>query len=181
VVAHRNAHTVTGDVFPRHTIAWKIEHKTRLRRVALSLPWYGLGCGAVLRAYRWLVLALIAPAAWGSILFTITIGIALICGLAAAHLANFTLRTWRWRAPLLGAFFGLGESLASLVLTLLGQERMGRSLATLAEWPATLLNVVLTRTVIVSLFALALGAVVVGLRDRADRKSAQAGDATPSA
>jgi hypothetical protein len=168
---------LTGDAFPRHTIAWKIEHQTRLRRVVLSLPWYGLGCGVILRAYRWLVLTALAPAGWGSILITITIGVVLICALATAHLANFTLRTWRWRAPLLGAFFGLGESLASLVLTLLGQERMGRSAATLAEWPATLLNVLLTRTVIVSLFALALGAVVVGLRERADRKSAHAGDA----
>ena len=157
--------------FPRHTIAWQIEHKTTLRRFSLSLPLYGVGCGILLRLYRWGVLALATPEGWGAILVAIAIGVALMCALATGHLANFTLRSWRWRAPALGALIGAGEAIASLVLTLVHQERVGRSLATMAEWPWTALNAVVTRALIVSLFAAALAVVVVGLRKGEEEKS----------
>jgi hypothetical protein len=158
-------------VFPRHTIAWKIEHKTTLRRFSLSLPLYGIACGILIRLYRWGVLALITPEGWGAILITIAVGVVLICALATGHLANFTLRSWRWRAPALGALIGAGEGLASLVLTLVHQERVGRSLATMGELPGTLLNAVVTRALVVSLFAAALAVVVVGLRKGEEERS----------
>ena len=157
--------------FPRHSVAWKLEHKTTLRRVSLSLPLYGLGSGVLIRLYRWGVLALFTPEVWASILVAIAIGVALMCALATGHLANFTLRSWRWRAPALGALMGLGEGIASLVLTLVHQERVGRSLATMAELPGTVLNAVATRALIVSLFAAALAVVVVALRKNEEPKS----------
>jgi hypothetical protein len=156
--------------FPRHSIAWTLEHKTTLRRASLSLPLYGLGCGVLIRLYRWGVLAVVKPEGWTAILVAIAIGVALMCALAAGHLANFTLRSWRWRAPALGALIGAGEGIASLVLTLVNQERVGRSLATVSEWPGTVLNAVVTRALIVSLFAAALAVVVVGLRKNEEPK-----------
>jgi hypothetical protein len=150
--------------FPRHSVAWKLEHKTTLRRFSLSLPLYGIGCGVLIRLYRWGVLALLTPEGWGGILVAIAVGVAIMCALAAGHLANFTLRSWRWRAPALGALIGVGEGIASLVLTLLQQERVGRSLATMADLPGTMLSAVATRALIVSLFAAALAVVVVALR-----------------
>jgi hypothetical protein len=157
--------------FPRHSIAWQLEHKTTLRRVSLSLPVYGLACGVLMRLYRWGVLAFLTPEGWGGILVAIAFGVAIMCALAAGHLANFTLRSWRWRAPALGALIGAGEAIASLVLTLLHQERVGRSLATLAELPGTALNAIVTRALIVSLFAAALAVVVVGLRKGEEERS----------
>ncbi len=157
--------------FPRHSVAWQLEHKTTLRRFSLSLPLYGLGCGVLMRLYRWGVLALLTPDGWGGILVAIAIGVAIMCALAAGHLANFTLRSWRWRAPALGALMGAGEAIASLVLTLVHQERVGRSLATMAEWPGMALNAVVTRALVVSLFAAALAVVVIGLRKNEDVKS----------
>jgi hypothetical protein len=130
----------------------------------LSLPFYGVLVGILARGYRWLVLTVIAPVGLAGVLGTITIGLILLCGLAAVHLANFTLRSWRWRAPLLGAVIGLGEMAASLVLTGFGQERVGRAVATYADWPGSAVSVVASRAVVVSLFALVLAAVVVGLR-----------------
>jgi hypothetical protein len=118
----------------------------------------------VLRLYRWGVLALFTPDGLGSILVAIAVGVVLLCALATGHLANFTLNSWRWRAPALGALIGAGEAAASLVLTLVGQERAGRSFSTMPEWPWAAVNAIATRTVIVSLFALALAAVVAGLR-----------------
>jgi hypothetical protein len=104
------------------------------------------------------------PHELGVILAEVAIGVALMCALTAGHLANFTLRSWRWRAPALGAFMALGESVAALCLTVLHMERLGRVEATLADWPASVFAILLTRVVIVSLFALILSVVVVALR-----------------
>lgn len=164
--------------FPRHSVAWTLEHKTTLRRVSLSLPLYGIGSGVLIRLYRWGALALLTPDGWGAILITIAIGVAMMCALATGHLANFTLRSWRWRAPAFGALIGVGEALTSLVLTLVQQERVGRSLATLGEWPWTAANAIATRALIVSLFALALAAVVVGLRKSEEGRSEERGART---
>jgi hypothetical protein len=150
--------------FPRHSVAWELEHKTRLRRISLWLPGYGIGIGVVVRLYRWGVLSVIAPEGWGAVLGTIAIGVLLICALATGHLMNFSLPSWKWRAPALGAFLALGESAMSLVLTFLHQERLGRALATVADWPSSALNILLTRVLVVSLYALVLAAVVVALR-----------------
>lgn len=150
--------------FPVHTIEWKAEEQTALRRLSLSLPWFGLVSGVVLHAYRWAALSAFLPRELGAILVEVAVGVALMCGLTAAHLANFTLRSWRWRAPALGAFIALGESGASLLLTVLGQERLGRATATFAEWPASVVTILLTRVLVVSMFALILSVVVVALR-----------------
>lgn len=135
-----------------------------MRRVALSLPWFGVTIGVVSRIYRWIVLALLVPRAEGYILLEIAIGVALLCALCATHFANFTLRSWRWRAPALGAFVALGESVMSLALTVAHQERLGHAYATLTDWPSTIMHVLLTRVLVVSVFALVLAAVVAAMR-----------------
>jgi hypothetical protein len=150
--------------FPRHSIAWQLEHKTTWRRVSLSLPWYGFGTGVVLRMYRWFVLALLVPDGWAMLLGLIAGGVVLLCALSAGHLANFTLKSWRWRAPALGVFVALGEAVTSFGLTLVHQERMGRSIATMADWPSAALNALVTRVLIVSVFALVLSIMVLALR-----------------
>jgi hypothetical protein len=150
--------------FPVHTVEWKAEEQTALRRLSLSLPWFGFVSGVALHAYRWAALSAFAPRALGVILVEVALGVALMCALTAGHLANFTLRSWRWRAPALGGFIALGESVTGLLLTLLHQERLGRADATFADWPASVLTTLVTRVLIVSLFALILSVVVVALR-----------------
>ena len=150
--------------FPVHTVEWKAQGQTALRRLTVSLPWYGIVAGVVVHAYRWAALSTFVPRGFGMILVEVSIGVALICALTASHLANFTLRSWRWRAPAFGAFIALGESVLGLVLTLLHQERLGRAEATLGEWPSSVLAILLSRVLIVSLFALVLAVVVVALR-----------------
>jgi hypothetical protein len=156
-------------VFPRESIAWKLEEVTMLRRLSLSLPWYGILVGCVARGYRWLVLVVIAPAGIPAVLTTVAVGVMLLCALAAGHQANFTLGSWRWRAPLLGVFVALGEGLVSIGLTAIGQERIGRAVATFADWPGASSSVLISRVLVISLFAAALAAVVTGLR-RAERE-----------
>jgi hypothetical protein len=150
--------------FPRESIAWHLERVTTLRRLSLSLSFYGVVVGVLARTYRWVALTVIAPTGLAGILGSISVGVVLICGLAALHLANFTLKSWRWRAPALGAVIGVGEMATSLGLTALGQERLGRAVATFADWPGSAVSVVISRTVVVTLFAAVLAAVVVALR-----------------
>jgi len=150
--------------FPRHTQQWAIQELSALRRLSLSLPLFGVGAGVVVRAYRWACLSLISAQAGGVLLVLLVGGLALLCGLVTLHLANFTLRSWRWRAPALGAFIAVGESAASLVLTAMGLEPLGSTLAALSDWPAVALGVLYSRVIVVSLFALALAVVVVVLR-----------------
>ena len=155
--------------FPLHTIEWQAQQQTAWRRFTLSLPWFGFASGVVLHAYRWAALSALVPRQLGVILAEVAIGVALMCALTAGHLANFTLRSWKWRAPALGAFIALGECVTALFLTLLHMERLGRAEATLADWPASVLTILITRVVIVSLFALILSVVVAALRKTVER------------
>jgi hypothetical protein len=155
--------------FPLHTIEWKAQEQTAWRRFTLSLPWFGVASGVALHAYRWGALSTLVPRELSVVLAEVAIGVALLCALTAGHLANYTLRSWRWRAPALGAFIALGESATALVLTMLHLERLGRAEATLADWPASVLTILLTRVVVVSLFALILSVVVAALRKTVER------------
>lgn len=161
--------------FPRHSIAWKIEELTAGRRLVLALPLFATGAGVVLRLYLWAALGAAAAWGWAVVLVVLIAGVAMLCGLATLHLANFTLRAWRWRAPAFGAYVALGEVATSLVLTLLGQERVRGVTATLADWVPTSLTTLVTRVVAVSLYALVLAAVVTALRRTIE--AAQPGDA----
>jgi hypothetical protein len=134
----------------------------------LSLVWVGVSTGVVVRAYRWAVLTLFDSPAWGVLLGTLVAGIVLLCALVTVHLANFTVRSWKWRAPALGACVAAGEAAASLALTVVGQERIGHATATLADWPAMAGGVAVSRVLVVSLYAMVLSAVVILLRKTAD-------------
>ena len=150
--------------FPRKTIEWKAQEQPPLRRLSLALPWYGIAAGVVSHLYRWLVLALFAPRSIGMIFVSLGIGVAIMCALATGHLANFPLRHWKWRAPALGAFIALGECATSLVLTLVHQERLGKDIATLGEWPTGVVTIVWTRVLVICAFALVLAGVVATLQ-----------------
>ena len=155
--------------FPRQSVIWKLEEKTTLQRITLNLAWYGVGIGVVMRLYRWGVLVAIAPESLGAVLGTIGFGVILLCVLVTGHLANRSLKSWPWRVPAIAALITLGESVTSLVLTLLHQERLGRGPATLADWPGSVVSILVSRVLIVFVFALVLSGVVVAIRKAADR------------
>jgi hypothetical protein len=154
--------------FPRQSVIWKLEEKTTLQRITLNLAWYGVAIGVVMRLYRWAVLAVIAPESLGAVLGTIGFGVILMCALVTGHLANRSLKSWPWRVPAIGALVALGESVTSLVLTLVHQERMGRDMATLPDWPGSAVSILLSRVVIVGVFGLVLSGVVVAVRKATD-------------
>jgi hypothetical protein len=149
-----------AEFFPRRRIAWHLEEPSALRRWTLALVPFALLTGLVLRGYRWMVLAVLQPDRPLLLVVAVVAGIAMLGALAAGHLANYPLRSWKWRAPLFGALVAVGESVASLVLTAVGQERSGRAIATWADWFPMTLTILLTRVLVVALFALVLAVVV---------------------
>ncbi len=149
-----------AEFFPRQNIAWRLEEPSALRRLTVAVVPYGLAAGIVLRLYRWAVLTFVQPDAPLALLATLLVAIALLAALTAGHLSNFPLRAWRWRAPAFGALVAAGESLTSLGLTAIGQERVGRSLATFADWLPTTLGLLWSRVLIVVLFAVVLSVMV---------------------
>ena len=160
--------------FPRQTIQWKAHEEPLIRRLSLSLPWYGVASGVVVHLYRWLVLAVFMPRSLTMVLLALGVGIAVMCALATGHLANYTLRHWRWRAPALAVYIAVGEIVTSLVLTLLNQERLGKDIATLADWPSGVLTVLWTRVLVVCVYAFVLAVVVAALqRTTAGKREAE--------
>lgn len=149
-----------AEFFPREHIAWRLEEPSFLRRLTLRLLPYALTVGVALRLYRWAVLTLLAPEGPLLLIVAVVLGTGVLGALTAGHLASFPLLAWKWRAPLFGVCVALGESLTSLLLTLAGQERVGRAAATLADWLPNTLWLLATRVAVVAAFAAVLAVVV---------------------
>jgi hypothetical protein len=145
--------------FPKQTIHWHFEEPTMVRRFSLSLAEVAVLTGVTLRLYRALVQT------HGSVnLFyvggAIAFGLLLLCAMATAHLANYTLKRWLWRAPLFGLVEVAAESLVSLLLIWLHREPNGTTRAEWADWLPLAWNTLWTRELVVCLWALFLAAAV---------------------
>jgi hypothetical protein len=151
--------------FPKHTDLMRVEQPPVLRRLSLSIVEMGLITGVLIRVYRSLVLTHGSSSFWyiGSMM---TIATLFLIGMATAHLANYPLHHWLWRAP---AFVGLeiiGEAAASMALIWLGKEPNGTVRAHSADWPGMMTRALLIRGLIVVIWAPALAAIVQFVRTR---------------
>ena len=84
--------------FPRHTVEWHIEEPRAFRRLSLSLVEMALVTGVLLRVYRSYALT---HRANGWLFFggTLAFGLLFLLFMTSAHLANFPIQRWAWRAP----------------------------------------------------------------------------------
>jgi hypothetical protein len=146
--------------FPRAAVDWRLEEPAALRRLSLSLPVMAVATGVLLRLYRVALLSLDGDPGWVTIAAAVAVGVAFLVGMATLHLGNYPVHRWLWRAPLFGLVAALAEVATSLLLTLVGREPLGSGRAAIADWSAMAVRVVLTRVVIVTLFALVLAGVV---------------------
>jgi hypothetical protein len=145
--------------FPRHTVSWKVEEPAAFRKLTLSVVEMGLITGVVLRLYRALVLTHGANS-WVYFGVTAAFGAMLLFGMSTAHLANFTIRHWLWRAPLFVALEIVGELLTSLALTAVHREPWGSGRATFGDWPPMAADLLIWRAIPVAVFTLILALVV---------------------
>ena len=149
--------------FPRHTVAWKLEEPPAFRKLTLSLVEMGLVTGVLLRLYRSLVITH-GASSWIYFGLTAAFGAVVLFGMCTAHLANFTIRQWVWRAPVFAALEIAGEMLASLALIALHREPWGTGRATFGDWPSMMADLLVWRAIPILVFTLLLAGVVQVVR-----------------
>ena len=103
------------DLFPLHTATMRIEEPKAFRRFSLSLVEMALITGVLVRVYRSLVLTH-GSNEFGYLAATVTLWIVFLVFMATAHLANYPLHHWLWRAPAFAALEVVGEMATSLLL-----------------------------------------------------------------
>jgi hypothetical protein len=149
--------------FPRHTVDWHLEEPAAFRRLSLSLVEMALVTGVVLRLLRAfafthgrasLILSVGAVVLWGVILI----------GMASAHLANFPLQRWAWRAPLFAFVETAGEMITSLLLITLGREPDGTARAHFHDWPSMAARALLQSELTICLWMLLLAGIIILVR-----------------
>jgi hypothetical protein len=145
--------------FPRQTIEWHIEEPRAFRRLSLSLVEMALVTGVLLRVYRSYVLT---RGATGWLLFggALALGVLFLLFMTTAHLANFPLQKWVWRAPLFALIESAGEMATSLLLLWFGREPYGSVRAELHDWPAMAIGTLGIRGSIILVWALLLAGIV---------------------
>jgi hypothetical protein len=143
----------------------QIEEPKAFRRFSLSLVEMALITGVLVRVYRSLVLTH-GTTGFGYIAGTMAIAIVFIVFMATAHLANYPLHHWLWRAPAFAALEVVGEMATSLFLIWLSREPNGTVRAHFSDWPAMAMRAMLYRGLMVVLWSVVLAGIVSFVRSR---------------
>jgi hypothetical protein len=149
--------------FPRSTVEWRLEEPPAFRRLSLSLFEMALLAGVVLRLLRALTFTH-GRASWIFYGAAFLVGTLILLGMATAHLANWTIRSWVWRAPLFALIETVGEMATSLLLIAMRREPEGTVRAEFHDWPSMALRTLLERELTICLWALLLAGVIVFIR-----------------
>ena len=149
--------------FPRQNVEWRLEEPPAFRRLSLSLFGMALLAGVLLRVIR-AVTFTAGRASWLFYGVAFVVGLLILLGLTTAHLANWTLRSWLWRAPLFALVETVGEMATSLVLIALGREPEGAVRAGFDDWPTMAVRALLQSELSICLWAALLAGVIVFVR-----------------
>ena len=150
--------------FPRHTADWRIEEPAILRRLTLSIVETSIIAGVAVRLIRSIALTY-GGGSFAYLAGTFALGLTILFGLLAAHLSNYTLRTWVWRAPLFAVLESAAEIATSALLIAFHREPIGsRERAEFTDlWTITEQTLLVRCTSIIA-FAIVLAAVVYAIR-----------------
>ncbi len=160
-----------SNYFPKHTAAMRVEEPTAFRRFSLSLVEMGLVTGVLVRVFRSLVLTH-GSSSFMYIGTMMTIALLFVVGMATAHLANYPLHRWVWRAPAFAALVIVGEMATSLFLIWIGREPNGTVRAHYADWPGMMTRTLEIRGLVVILWSLFLAGIVALVRTRLVKEEA---------
>jgi hypothetical protein len=149
--------------FPRHTVEWRLEEPLAFRRLSLSLFEMALLAGVVLRLLRALTFTL-GRASWMFYGIAFLLGTLILLGMTTAHLANWTIRSWAWRAPLFAFVEVIGEMSTSLLLIALRREPEGSMRAEFHDWPSMAVRALFRSELTICLWALLLAGAIVFIR-----------------
>ncbi|MFN2565707.1 MAG: hypothetical protein ABR499_11980 [Gemmatimonadaceae bacterium] len=149
--------------FPRTTNEIRSDEPSAFRALTLSVVEMGLLTGVVIRLFRSLVLTH-GSNSWVYLGGMFALGAIFLFAMATAHLANYPVRRWLWRAPALALLVTVGEMATSLVLIVAGREPTGTVRAELGDWPGMAVSVLLFRMTAVCGWALLLAGAVALVR-----------------
>jgi hypothetical protein len=145
--------------FPNHTIEIKIEEPQAFRRFSFSLVEMAIVTGVLIRLIRLFSLTH-GSNNWFYLAGMITLGLILLLGMLTAHLANYPLHQYLWRAPLFAAIEVAAEMATSALLLTVGREANGTVRAHWDDWVGMGLNALLYRGLAIVLWGLILAGVV---------------------
>ena len=153
-----------GTYFPRTTNEIRSDEPSALRALTRSVVEMGAITGVVIRLFRSLVLTH-GSNSWLYLGGMFALGAVFLFAMTTLHLANFPLRRWFWRAPVLAVLVAAGEVATSLLLIVVGREPNGTVRAELADWPGMAMSVLLFRMTAVCAWALLLAGSVIVARN----------------
>ena len=130
--------------FPRKTTEIRIHEPRAFRRLSYSLVQMALVTGVVIRAYRLLTLTHGANN-WLYLGASFALGAIFLFGMVTAHLANFPLHQYLWRAPAFAGIEVAAEMVTSALFISLGHEANGTVRAHWDDWLGMSLNALLIR------------------------------------
>jgi hypothetical protein len=149
--------------FPRQTIEWRMEEPPAFRKLSLSLLEMALLTGVVLRVLRALAFTY-GRASWLYYGLVVVLATLLLVGMTTAHLANFPVRAWGWRAPLFALVEVVGEMSTSFLLIALGREPEGSARAEFHDWPSMAWRALLQSELTICLWTALLALAIVLVR-----------------
>ena len=152
-----------ANFFPQHSVEWKLEEPAAFRRLSLSLFEMALLTGIVLRLLRALTFTH-GRASWLFYGAAFVVGLLILLGMTTAYLANWTLRSWVWRAPLFALVEVAGEMATSLLLIAIRREPEGAVRAEFHDWPSMALRAFLQSELSICLWAALLAGVIMFVR-----------------
>lgn len=149
--------------FPRKTIEWTVEEPPAFRRLSLSLPEMALLTGVILRILRAFAFTYL-DATWLYYGLMFVIGSLFVIGMTTAYLANHTVKSWTWRAPLFSLVEVSGEMATSLALIALHREPEGSARAEFHDWPSMSIRALSRSELSICLWAAVLAAAIIFAR-----------------
>lgn len=149
--------------FPRNTIEWRMDEPPAFRRLSLSLVEMAVLTGVALRLLRALTFTH-GRATWLYYSLVFVVGTLVLLGMTTAHLANYPVRSWSWRAPVFALVEVAGEMTTSLLLIALRREPEGTARADFHDWPSMSLRALVQSELSICLWALLLAAVILFVR-----------------
>jgi hypothetical protein len=149
--------------FPRQSVEWRLEEPPAFRRLSLSIVEMALITGIVLRVLRALTFTH-GRASWLFYGAAFVAWMVILLGMTTAHLANWTLRSWLWRAPLFALIETVGEMATSLLLIAMRREPEGAVRAGFHDWPFMAFRALLQSELSICVWAALLAGVIIFVR-----------------
>ncbi len=145
--------------FPAHSIELRLEEPRAFRRISFSLVEMAVLTGVVLRVFRVLVLTH-GSNNWLYLGGVFALAMIFLLGMLTAHLANYPLHQYLWRAPSFAAIEVAAEMVVSALLIAVGREANGTVRAHWDDWIGLGLNALWMRGLAIVVWGLVLAVVV---------------------